>query len=482
MYVEKVKCFDLAFNHASIGMAIMSLEGCFIQVNHSLCCIIGYEQQELLSLNLKQITHPDDVEESLFYIDQLRNQCKRSFQLESRYTNKRGDTIWMLITVFLVCDEVGQPMYFFSQFQNVTSYKLMLQAQQHAEKLLQEKDESFLLLLEQLPVPIRLSQEGKIFYENRVLLEMMGVKNESDRLGMAAIDRIDPSDHKILYDQMGKCEEENRLQPTQYHIRDVNGASKWVEGCSLFITFSGKKMLMSIFQDITRQGREEEEERMLQSEKLSIVGQLAAGIVHEIRNPLTSINGFIKLMRTTKIDKEQYYDIIESELKSIEVIANEMLILAKPNVVDCKRVDLIHLMEQVVAFMNLQAMLKNSNLVAELSTEPIWIHCEPNQIKQVVINLIKNAIDAMPSQGGNIFIGTHIEGEYITISIQDEGCGIPPDQVKKLGQPFFTTKDTGTGLGLMVSYNIIAKHGGAIEVNSTEGKGTTFTIMLPYVE
>ncbi|OBY78179.1 PAS domain-containing sensor histidine kinase [Paenibacillus sp. KS1] len=479
MHLEQIDMFDLAFNNASIGMAIVSLEGRFMKANHALCDMIGYTECELLSLDYQHITHPDDLEESILHIQQLLDRQISSFHIEKRYIGKLGEVIWMLLTVSLVLDKSGKPLFFFSQFQNITVCKQSERVHLQTEAILKEKEDSFQSLLEMLPLAVIVTHNGIIHYMNRASINLICADEAAGILGKPVLDIVEPTNHNLVYERRRKYREGIKLGPVKYDIRCANGEMKRVEGFSLPTTFHGEKATIGVYQDIT--DRSKEEERMLQSEKLSIVGQLAAGIAHEIRNPLTSINGFLKLMRTMKTDKEQYFDIVESELKSIEVIANELLILAKPNVVNSRRTDLIHLMEQIIAFMSVQSTLKNSNIVTDLSEEALWVDCEPNQIKQVFINLIKNAIEAM-SGGGNIYVRAKLEGDYAAISIQDEGCGIPADKVSRLGQPFYTTKDTGTGLGLMVSYNIIDKHGGSIEVDSVIGVGTTFIIRLPLVQ
>lgn len=479
MHLEQIDMFDLAFNNASIGMAIVSLEGRFMKANHSLCEMIGYEERELLSLDYMHITHPDDLEESIIHIQRLLDRQIPSFHIEKRYIGKSGEVIWMLLTVSLVHDKSGKSLFFFSQFQNITSCKLTEKVHLQTKAILKEKEATFQSLLEELPLAVIVTYNGIIRYMNRASVALICATDPVDILGMPVIDIVEPSNHKVVYERRRRYQEGTHLGPVKYDIRCLNGEIKCVEGFSLPTTFAGEKATIGVYQDIS--DRSKEEERLLQSEKLSIVGQLAAGIAHEIRNPLTSINGFLKLMRTMKTDKDQYFDIVESELKSIEVIANELLILAKPNVVNSRKTDLVQLMEQIIAFMSVQSTLKNSNMITELSEEALWVDCEPNQIKQVFINLIKNAIEAM-SGGGNIYVRAELDGDYAAISIQDEGCGIPVDKVNRLGQPFYTTKDTGTGLGLMVSYNIIDKHGGKIEVDSALGVGTTFIIRLPLMQ
>ena len=174
-----------------------------------------------------------------------------------------------------------------------------------------------------------------------------------------------------------------------------------------------------------------------------------------------------------------YYQVITSELARIDSIINEFLILAKPHATKFQEKDLNKILKETVDLLSAQAVLHNVQFVTDMDSQLPLVFCEPNQLKKVFINIIKNAIEVMP-MGGNITITTKmLEGEQVQISIQDEGSGISKEKIKKLGEPFFTTKDEGNGLGLMVSYRIINDHQGSITIESEEGRGTTFYIQLP---
>jgi two-component system, sporulation sensor kinase A len=219
---------------------------------------------------------------------------------------------------------------------------------------------------------------------------------------------------------------------------------------------------------------------MLQNtEKLSVAGQLAAGIAHEIRNPITAIKGFIYLMKSDFGDKEKYFDIMSSECERIEQILSELLILAKPQVNKFERKDMTILLTQIITLLETQAILNNVEIVTDFQPGVTQIHCDENQMKQVFINYIKNAIEAMPT-GGKLKIqirkGDH---EKMMVRIMDEGVGMPKENLSKLGQPFYTTKEKGTGLGFMVSKSIIENHFGEVSIESEVNKGTTVEVNLP---
>jgi len=259
-------------------------------------------------------------------------------------------------------------------------------------------------------------------------------------------------------------------------FKDEEGNSRYFDCSSQLDILGGVNF--TVFKDISE--KIEIEEQLRKSDTLNVIGELAAGIAHEIRNPMTALKGFIQLLEEI-ITKNHlmYYQVITSELARIDSIINEFLILAKPHATKYIEKDLNRIMEETVDLLSAQAVLHNVQFITDMESNLPLVFCEPNQLKKVFINIIKNAIEVMP-QGGNITITTKmLEGEQVQISIQDEGSGISKERIKKLGKPFFTTKDEGTGLGLMVSYRIINDHQGKITIESEEGRGSTFYIQLP---
>jgi two-component system, sporulation sensor kinase E len=235
---------------------------------------------------------------------------------------------------------------------------------------------------------------------------------------------------------------------------------------------------LTVIVDVTEKA--EMQEQLRKSDRLNIIGELAAGIAHEIRNPMTALKGFIQLLEPSiKAEHSLYYDVITSELARIDSIINEFLILAKPQEIKFLEKDVCQIMRETVELLNAQAVLYNVQFTASYEDNLPMVYCEPNQLKKVFINLIKNAIEVMPN-GGEITISIkRLDENLIRILIQDEGTGIPKDRINKLGEPFYTTKEKGTGLGLMVSFRIIEEHNGSIRIESEEGKGSTFQITLP---
>ncbi|WP_078543115.1 PAS domain-containing sensor histidine kinase [Litchfieldia alkalitelluris] len=233
-----------------------------------------------------------------------------------------------------------------------------------------------------------------------------------------------------------------------------------------------------IAKDIT--GHKLTEQKLLKSEKLSAVGQLSASIAHEIRNPLTALKGFLQIMMASRDNiEDSYFEIMSDEIARIELITGELLMVAKPQAHHFNFENITEIFKDVKALLSSQALMYNVNIILESEDLPL-IFCVGNQLKQVFINLIKNAIESMSVAGGAISITLSKKSKNeIFIQISDQGCGIPEELLSNIGIPFYTTKQKGTGLGMMTSFKIIESHNGRMEINSTEGEGTTITIQLP---
>ncbi|WP_134703432.1 ATP-binding protein [Ammoniphilus sp. YIM 78166] len=210
------------------------------------------------------------------------------------------------------------------------------------------------------------------------------------------------------------------------------------------------------------------------------MGELAAGIAHEIRNPLTTLKGFIQLLKQEHPSMSHSKLLLE-ELERIEGITNQLLSLAKPQAIQLMRTDLVMLLQNTIEILTPQAHLNNVLVKINLGEmdESLYILCEANQLKQAFINLLKNAIESMPN-GGLVQLTLNKESNtHVRLTMQDQGCGIPQELLPRLGEPFYTLKEKGTGLGLMICYKIIKEHQGTILLESKVGEGTKVRIELP---
>ncbi|WP_077617627.1 ATP-binding protein [Bacillus sinesaloumensis] len=244
----------------------------------------------------------------------------------------------------------------------------------------------------------------------------------------------------------------------------------------LFDDEGNRTGLVTIGRDISK--LKAAEEMALRREKLSVVGELAAGIAHEIRNPLTTIKGFVQLQKEQNNSTSHISDIILSELDRINQIVSELLVFSKPQSKILKEFEVNELIEYVIKLTSHEATLHNVELIVENHAAKSILYGDMNELIQVFVNVIKNSIDAMPD-GGKAKIRTRVVKDKVQIEAIDLGVGIPKERLEKIGEPFFTLKEKGMGLGLTMSNKIIQDHGGTFKIKSKVGFGTKVIITLP---
>lgn len=227
----------------------------------------------------------------------------------------------------------------------------------------------------------------------------------------------------------------------------------------------------------------ESERRIEQLEALAGIGEIAAGTIHEIRNPLTSIGGFVQLLKARAARQHdqtsvEYCTLISEEIGHINGILSEFLALAKPQEGKFACVNISQIIQDVLSLMYGEAVLSGIAISARLPDEAPSVYGNAEKIKEVLINLCRNAFQAM-SAGGRVTITAGAYADAVRVAVSDTGHGIDPAALTEIFKPFFTTKATGTGLGLAICQRIMRDHGGDITVASEEGRGTTFTLVFP---
>lgn len=244
----------------------------------------------------------------------------------------------------------------------------------------------------------------------------------------------------------------------------------------------------AILRDVTE--RKQLEEAKLQAERLAVIGAMSAKLAHEIRNPLSSITLNIDLVhdeietlaKETKLDSQEARSLlqsIDSEVRRIQRVTEDYLQFARLPKLRRERVAVNDMLVNGLSFMRSLFEATGVTVRSQLSKSLPLLHADEEQLWQAILNLIRNALEAMPD-GGALEVSTELAGEEILIHIADTGRGMTAEDHKKIFSPFFSTKAGGTGLGLPLTQQIINEHGGRIECTSTEGKGTTFTIHLPH--
>lgn len=346
------------------------------------------------------------------------------------------------------------------------------------QTILQKSRERYQLLIQNSIDTIAVIHNDKWVFMNESGISLFEAETYEDLIGKNVYDQLHPCDHdgvkQRIQNIINRKTESEIIKQSWFTFKN---RLIYTEMVCIPTTFFGETAVQVILRDISE--RKQTEELMLKSEKLSIAGQLAAGNAHEIRNPLTAIKGFLQLMKPTMEENEHYFEIVFSELSRIELILSELLMLAKPQQNAVKeRVNLKKIISEVTALLETQANLKGIFIKTDYEHDSMYINGDQNQLKQVFINLIKNAVESMPD-GGTVHI-IMTEDEYsVNVTVKDEGDGIPENVLKRIGEPFLTTKEKGTGLGLMVTFNLIKNHQGAIQVDSKPDRGTAFHITFP---
>ncbi|MDQ0973220.1 two-component system sporulation sensor kinase B [Neobacillus niacini] len=223
--------------------------------------------------------------------------------------------------------------------------------------------------------------------------------------------------------------------------------------------------------------------QLIKVEKLKAVEQMGAAISHEIRNPLTAASGFVQLLNDDYLPRHkrrEYLSIVKDELQSAERVIQDYLTFAKPSLASIEELNVKNELKQII---NIVTPMANQNSVEIITDFSVigFIKGDRQRFRQCFINILKNAVEAMPN-GGQLYIETNFSQDYVTICIKDTGIGMTSEQLERLGEPYYSTKGkNGTGLGMMVVYSIVRAMHGLIKVESELGAGTTFYIKFPTI-
>ncbi|RDI38500.1 ATP-binding protein [Falsibacillus pallidus] len=210
------------------------------------------------------------------------------------------------------------------------------------------------------------------------------------------------------------------------------------------------------------------------SERLKMTGQLAAAVAHEIRNPIAVVKGFLQLYREDPNIPEsakEHFQLMLLEMDQAESVIQDFLSLSKPHDEHASLVDLSEILKSVTDLLQSYGSINNIQFKVDQAEES-FIYGSKVELKQLLVNIMKNSIEAM-KKGGEIRISSRTEGDYAVVEIADEGVGMDQEEIKELGTPFYSLKSSGTGLGLMICYNILEKYGGSLQFKSEKGAGTT---------
>jgi PAS domain S-box-containing protein len=514
------------FESSNVGKSITQVSG-EIRVNRAFCEMLGYSLKELQGGKWQEITHPDDIELTQQQIDILISGEKDTVRFTKRYLKKDGSVIWADASTSLRRDEAGMPMYFMTALVDITERR-------RVEQKLEEERILLRTLIDNLPDLIYVKDlQGRKIISNIADWQASGGKTMEDILGKTDLETYPPElaeeywaiDRRVMDSGISIL---NREEPGL----DSQGNPVWILSSKVPLRDSQGRVigLVGVGRDITELKRVAEEirqlnaeleqrveertrelreaqEQIVRQEKLAVLGQLAGGVAHELRNPLGSISNavyYLKLVQPEANEKiRQYHAIIENEVHNAVKIITDLLDFSRIKYVDREAVSVPELVRRVLERFPAPPSVE---VLLDLPDDLPKVFADWCQMEQVLGNLIVNACQIM-RKGGRLTISagrqkpgaqlpvaaedsatenakktTRSDQGTVAIAVKDSGEGILPENMAKLFEPLFTTKLKGIGLGLAVSKKLVEANGGRIVVESEPGKGSTFTVYLPVHE
>jgi PAS domain S-box-containing protein len=473
------------FESVRHGIFISTKEGNFLDCNFALLEMLGYSnKEEFLKIEIADdlYVNPED-RKNFQQLVETRGFVK---DLEVEFKKREGEKITVLLTAHSKKDEEGGVIGYEGLNIDISDRKRM-------EKELKEANEFFMNLIESSVDGIIVTKmDGEILIFNRGAENILGYQSD-EVVGKMYIRSIyPPGVAKEVMQKLRSPDYGGIGKLTSFPIIHRRKDGELVEGdlsASIIYDENGKEIAtVGIFKDLRERLRMERDlqrirEALLQSEKLAAMGRLTSQIAHELNNPIYGIMNTLELLKTEippENKRRKILDLSLSEIQRLSEMLRNMLSFSKPEEEARKRINLNELIEGILLMMEKQMKEASVKMVTQFDPEISEIMASTNQMRQVILNMVKNAKEAMP-KGGTLTVKTEREDPRVLIRIQDTGTGIPEEIRNKIFEAFFTTKQKvkGVGLGLSVCYGIIKDHGGEIKVDSEEGKGTTFTISLP---
>lgn len=463
---------DLFLDCTADGICIVDMENRFIRINQMYTKIFGYTEEDILGRTFLEFPNPVEVVQ----IVEAVKLGKAFHNMNTQRNHKNGNRIDIAVSYSPFRNSMGEIIAIIAIYRDISE-------SENIKRELKRTRELYRLITENTADMIKLySMDKKIVYASPSHEKGIGYKPEQ-LIGKTVYDLILPEEKEHFDRICNAMIETGESQLFQIKIR--TGRNEVIDSettISPIYSEQGEvESFVAVGRNITDRIKNDDVLRNL--DRLSIIGQLAAGVAHEIRNPLTSLKGFSKLLKNTsnKEKQDDYLSIITNELDRIDMIVNEFMSLAKPQAIQFERESLGSILESTVKILHPQALLHNVQIINHYHSNEIELLCNPNQMKQVFVNFLKNAIESMPN-GGTVHIDVlKQEGKKVLIRFSDEGIGIDSELMGYLGTPFYTTKDKGIGLGLTVSNKIIQEHNGTMKVESEFGKGTTVNVELKYI-
>ena len=355
----------------------------------------------------------------------------------------------------------------------VIDLEAQCQALQETNSELEDSRDRYATVFDHSPVGyIILNVRGVISDGNLTASTMLAIPQAS-MIGLPFTVFIVKEDVKIFMGHLNRCRTINTRACSEFRIKSDTRTPITVQIISIpFVLYDEQKVYYNTtIIDISNQKRVEQELQRLDA--LYLIGEMATGIAHEIRNPMTTVRGYLQLFRKRSSEPQEMEDLqlMIEELDRANSIITEFLGLAKNKNNQFLVRDINHIIKAMYPLVKAEAALLGKEITLDLLPKLPLIVIDGEEIRQVLINLVRNALQSMSH--GKATIRTYVENGKVVVAIEDQGCGIPDEIKKQIGTPFFTTKDSGTGLGLAICYSIIQRHNATIDF-ITSPNGTTF--------
>ncbi len=466
------------FEHAPVGIFTVDAADRFLLVNRRYCEITGYTPEEIRSRTRIDVVHPDDRSRDAEVARRVRSGEIDVGTLERRGQRRDGTTFWGEITLTREAGASGGAAHMIGVLEDVTS--------RH------EAEEKFREIAERSLAGILIVQDERVVYANPAACQIAGVEaTVLLREGARVIeDVVHPDDRRMLVEarQRELTQQEAAPSDVAYRVVRPDGTVRKVRRLRQRILHGGHTAALLTLLDVTEQERAEEELRKAQ--RLESLGLVAAGIAHDFNNLLTSVFGQVELARGhvgPSSPAAGELDVALSAVSRARDLTRQLLTFATGGAPERRILDVRRLLEDAT-----RLGLGGSSLRARFELEPGLpsVEADEGQMSQMLNNLLVNARHAMAGSG-EVVLRAHRRslrdgevpgleaGDFVELSVRDRGHGIAPEILHRVFDPFFTTRPSGTGLGLATSYSIVRRHGGHIGIESEIGEGTTVTVLLP---
>jgi two-component system, sporulation sensor kinase E len=462
--------FSKAFRVNPDPMSITTLrEGRFVDVNDAYVKASGYALEEIIGHTVHEIGMWDVSDRQDEFLRLIKERGRiRGF--EHNFRLKSGEIRTYCISAEVI--RIDGERHLLCSVRDITDRNRMEAALRLSEECLSKAFDVSPIIM-----AITTLKEGRYIRVNRAFSQITGYSNE-DIVGKSTITSgfwADPS-HR---DEVTKRLMANQsVRDMEIHFRKSNGEQRLGLYSGERIDINGEPCILSILMDITELRQMEAE--MTRMDRLNVVGEMAASIGHEIRNPMTTVRGYLQLMRTDEVFQKEaeFLDLMIEELDRANSIITEFLSLAKDKMVELKPASLNKIIGKLWPLVKAKAVSRDQDIRLELSDLPV-LPLDPKEIRQLIINLVNNGLESMPA-AGVVTIETYMKENQVVLAVRDHGHGIDPKLLNSLGTPFITTKEHGTGLGLAVCFRIAARHNAKIKIDSSP-KGTTVKVEFPTV-